>query len=372
MNIKIITRHGPSNYGSLLQSIATLKILKDLGHNPQIVDYQREEERGLKMVLAQLKRKERYKNPFKKVVYVIVRYPIEKYAQCRFDKMRESYLNMTDRYRTIDEMSDLDADVFMTGSDQVWGEMVDGSCDLAYFLQFITSDKVRKVAYAASFGQQSFNEDRRSLYKAALKSYYKISVREDSAKRFIESCGIVDCVEQVLDPTLLLNGDEWIKMLPVSKLQKQIVNTNYVLVYQIHNDSTLSEYAIKLARYVCMPLYRVNPYAHQIFRGGKFYNCPDVSDFLTLIRNASFIVTDSFHGTCFSIIFNKQFMEVLPNNTTQTRNQSLLTLTGLTSRIVSTPSDVILANKKIDYEKVNDVLSSERERSINVMRWLLV
>ena len=146
---------------------------------------------------------------------------------------------------------------------------------------------------------------------------------------------------------------------------------NYILVYQIHNDPKLSDYAKRLAKHSGMELVRVNPMLHQILRGGKFICCPDLSEFLSLIANASCIVTDSFHGTCFSINFGKQFIEILPNNATGTRNQSILELTGLSDRILHDTDDYSLLGKVIDYGKVYEVLVAERRKSLEVIRSMI-
>lgn len=171
-----------------------------------------------------------------------------------------------------------------------------------------------------------------------------------------------ELLEQVLDPTLLLNSQEW------SSLIKKNRTGKYVLVYQIHNDKKLNLYAKKLAKHLNIPLLRVNPQLHQIVRGGKFHWCPDVSDFLSLVKNATVIVTDSFHGTCFSINFNKQFVEILPNTSTGSRNQSILRLTGLQNRILKNENDFDIALKKIDYAKVNMIVEKERSHSLDVMK----
>lgn len=117
-----------------------------------------------------------------------------------------------------------------------------------------------------------------------------------------------------------------------------------------------------------MELVRVNPMLLQIMRGGKFVCCPNLSEFLSLMVNASCIVTDSFHGTCFSINFGKQFIEILPNNATDTRNQSFLELIGLSDRRLRDFDDYSLLDKIIDYGKVYEVLVVERRKSLEVMK----
>ena len=101
MKIKVITRHAPSNYGSLLQSIATIKVMEGMGHDCEIIDYQRPDERGLAGVITQLSQKEGYGNPIKQLVYIALRYPIEKYAQMKFESMRKKYPSYASAGRKI-------------------------------------------------------------------------------------------------------------------------------------------------------------------------------------------------------------------------------------------------------------------------------
>ena len=370
MNIKVITRHAPSNYGSLLQSIATVKVIEGLGCQCEIIDYQRPDEIGLSEVLTQLRRKNGYRNPLKKLAYIAVRYPIEKFAQVRFDKMRKKYLKMTSRCSSHADLKKLSADAFMTGSDQVWGPMMNGVYDSAYFLQFARTGS-RKLAYAASFGKTKFDEVTIADYKRMLADYDKIAVREKSAAKLLKEWGLNNCIGQVLDPTLLLTKDEWKNLLVSETDNKKYAGKKYILVYQIHNDPKLSDYANRIAKHTGMQLLRVNPYYHQKLRGGKFFCCPDLGEFLSLIEHATCIITDSFHGTCFSINFGKQFIEILPNNATGTRNQSILELTGLSNRILHDFNDFSLMEKVIDYRKVHEVLGNERSKSIGVIKTLL-
>lgn len=370
MTVKVITRHAPSNYGSLLQSIATQTVLEHLGYECKMIDYQRKDERGIRMVLNQVSRKKDFSSPLKKLFYIIIRYPVEKYAQCRFDRMRNRYLKMTKRCTTPEDLSQLKADAFMTGSDQVWGPVITGMYDAAYFLQFATGG-AKRLSYAASFGKTNFDAATTRIYQQMLASYDKITVREDSAVQMLESWGAKNCYGQVLDPTLLLSADEWIDLLVYEEMQIKYASQKYILVYQIHNDRQLSSYALRLAAHTGLKLLRVNPFMHQVHRGGKFVLCPDVTEFLSLIKNATYIVTDSFHGTCFSLTFEKQFIEVLPNNTTGTRNQSILALTGLSNRIVYDFDDFSIINRMINYQPVREILAKERGRSVKMLKCLL-
>lgn len=363
MNIKVITRHNPSNYGSLLQSIATLHVLEELGHNAQIIDYQRKDERGIKATIAQVNQKAGYShNVIKKILYILIRYPMETITRLRFDSMRKRYLNLTQRFCQSEQLTSLAADTYMTGSDQVWGPLYNGKYDTAYFLSFVKYG--RKLAYASSFGKAEFCQDVIKEYKQLLSTYDAIAVREDSAVKLLSEWNIA-CKGQVLDPTLMLNGRQWAKMIQKEKYGK------YVLVYQIHNDTNLNKYAVRFAQNVGLPLIRVSPHLHQMNRGGKFVWCPDVLEFLAYIKGCTYLITDSFHGTCFAINFNRQFIELLPNTSTGSRNQSILRVTGLENRILKTLDDFSIADDIINYDKVNDILEKERVASMHILENML-
>lgn len=359
MDIKVITRHAPSNYGSLLQAIATQTLLGRLELKCEIIDYVRDDERGLKGILTALNGKKEWSgNPLKRIAYVAMRYPEEKIAEVKFGRMRHRYLKMTPRCRTHEGLSQLYADIFMTGSDQVWGPTMNGRYDGAYFLSFV-KDKP-KIAYAASFGRTEFTSDVVRDYKRLLSRYSAISVREDTAVRLLASWGM-DCAGQVLDPTLMLTADDW------NEYVGRAIRGKYVLVYQIHNDGNLGAYAKGFAKAVGLPLIRISPYLHQTLREGRLKWLPNVGEFLSYIKNCEYFITDSFHGTAFALTFNRQFIEILPNNKTGSRNQSILRLAGLTDRIVSDYDDYSFGGRLIDYGRVNALLEFERQKSWDIL-----
>lgn len=364
MKIKVITRHAPSNYGSLLQAMATIQVIESLGHQCEIIDYRKKNEIGIKGILTTLQNKPSWeKNPIKKYLYIALRYPEEKIAAILFEKMRSKYLKMTSRCYRINDLKTLTADIFMTGSDQVWAPLLDGNYDKAYFLNF-ASPNSRKVAYAASFGKTQFSEKVIKDYKHLLSQYNAITVRESHAVKLLQDWNI-ECEGQVLDPTLLLDAQQW------SKYITKEIKSKYVLIYEIHNNPLLDDYAKRFSKHMGLQLIRVSPSLHQITRGGKMIFCPSLGTFLSYIKNAQYIITDSFHGTAFAINFNKEFIEILPNNKTGSRNQSLLQLTGLEDRIIVDYNDYSLADKRINYAKVNEIMKKERQCSMHILSLLL-
>ena len=365
MKVAIITRHEICNYGSFLKTYALQSEINKLGYEAVIIDYIREDEEYHKRINVALKKSPKWnKNVVTRLVYKMSRYPETVLMEKKFASFRKNLLNMTKLYTSLKELTEdkPEADIYCTGSDQVWGPISLDSYDPAYFLDF-TDKNDKKIAYAASFGKKQFDEASMKYYKEALNKYDIISVRENSAVSIIKDMGI-DNVEQVLDPTLLLNADEW------SKLIEKEVTGKYVLVYQIHANPEMDKYAEEFAKRVGLPILRVSFYLHQATRSGKLVYLPDMGTFLSYIKNATYMITDSFHGTAFAINFNTQFVNVV-HDETATRNQSLLQLTGLIDRIITDKSDFSIIDKKIDFEPVNAIIEENRKISIEKLKSFL-
>lgn len=364
MKVSVITRHAITNYGSLLQAFATQTAIEELGYECEIVDYVRDDESFRNHEKTLLKNKTNWNNnPFKRVVYLLLRQPGSILAGEKFDKQRKLYLNMSKLYSTRESIkADCPkADVYMTGSDQVWGPTEDGSYDDNYCLSYAKGKK--KISYAASFGRTEMTPEIVELFKKQLKDYKHIAVREDSAVKLLSDMGIE--AKQVLDPTLLFAKDFW------DKYVKPVRKGKYILVYQLHNDKKLGEYAKKVAAEKGLPIVRISASFHHIFRPGKFVWCPTIAEFLGYVKNAELMITDSFHGTAFAINFNTQFVEVLPNTKTGTRNLSILNLTGLSDRIYSEENKDV-ANTMADFSYANTVLAEKRKESKEILNKMIV
>lgn len=362
MKIAVITRHAILNYGSLLQAFATQITVEKLGYECEIIDYIRPDESYKNYEKTLLTQKiEWNKNPLKRFVYLLLRQPESYSAGKKFELEQKKYLKLSKLYKSQEELIDnkLDVDIYMTGSDQVWGPTGNGLYDSSYCLSFVPNSK-KKIAYAASFGHTDMTEELRAYYKKWLKRYSHVTVREDSAINFLNEIGIVG--QQVIDPTLLLTKEDWEKYIG-KKIEKK-----YILIYQLHNDKKLGRYAKKIAKEKGLPLLRVSVSLHQITRPGKFVWCPSIENFLSYIKNAEYMITDSFHGTAFAINFNIPFTEVLPNNNTGTRNMSILRLTGLSNRILKDENDLSLVNEEIDFNYVNQIIEKQRLDSINILK----
>lgn len=363
MKIDLITLHNVKNYGSALQTYATQEIFKNLEHEVEVINYYRKDLIEKDLVKNRLNSSKIFSKNFitKLVGKMFLTSSVRK--QCKvFNDFLNSKVKLTKPYYSYDDLKNdvPEADIYCTGSDQVWNSDWNNGIEKAFFLEFV--DNKPKISYASSFGKEKLDIDEIEITKNMLKKYKSISVRENSAVKIIKDLGIEN-VEHVLDPTLLLNKNEW------GKLVVDIKHKNkYILVYQLNTyNPEFDRYVKKLSKIKKLPLIRISNNGYQVLKYGKFVNCPTVQEFVSYFYNAEYIVTDSFHGTGFSINFNKKFVSIFPKKFS-TRLQSILDLTGLSNRKVQDFDNFSIIDENINYKKVNSILDNERNKSINYLK----
>lgn len=360
MKVDVITRHAVANYGSILQALATQQLIEELGYECELIDYIRTDENYYNRERTLLARKENWKsNYLKREIYLILRVPESIIAGKYFERTRKKLLKLTKKYTSINDLiGDCPkADIYITGSDQVWGKTENEEYDSAYCLSFTNG---KKMSYAASFGNVINDKRTNEFFSEYLSSYSSILVREDTAVKYLQGLGLN--AMQVLDPTLIFGCEYW------NQYIETINDKGYILIYQLHNDSKLDEIAKKIAIVEHKRLIRISATLHQILRNGRFKYLPTIGEFLGYINNADLMVTDSFHGTAFAINFQTQFIEILPNSNTEERNKSILRCFGLSERIVSSYEEYSKLNNPIDYKRVNKVLEEQRAFSIDLLK----
>lgn len=362
MKINIITRHAIANYGSLLQSYATQQIIEEMGFQSEIINYIPLEEKGIHIAKSLCKNSSFWnKNKITRIIYQIIQTPNYKYSYDKFENFRKEILTQTKiEYNSIEDLvkNVPEADIYCTGGDQVWGNMPIAKKEQdAYFLEFAPEDK-KCISYASSFGTETLNQKQLNELSSKLQKYSKILVREHTAVDIIKKCKI-DNVECVLDPTLLLDKNKWQKLIYDSNIK---VKGKYILVYQLHKNKQFDKYVKKLAKKTKLKLIRVSPAMQSLVRPGKLIFMPKPKEFLKYIKNAKYIVTDSFHGTVFSILFEKEFIDILPKTTSE-RIKNILKVLKIEDRILTDFEDFETINKEINYNLVNELLKKEKEKS---------
>lgn len=365
--VGIITQHRVVNYGSMLQTYALQEKIEELGYKCEVIDYYPERFTPVGM-LKRIKTKGK-KLEKSLVLRTIARMVIIPSYFIRFNMFFEflkKRINLSKKtFHTLEELQsyDFEYDIFCTGSDQVWNYGWNEKIEYPYFLSFVP-DKSPKISYAASFGKGTLLDCEIDETQRLLSRYNHISVRELSGVDIINKLGIKGATN-VLDPTLLLTGDEWRRI-----ASGKYKNDKYILIYNLNRNKKIDNYAKALSKKTGLKVRYISYQIHEFYKNGKMFCNSKVEDFLSLIDNAQYIITDSFHATAFSLNFNKEFVIVYPGKYS-TRLQSILEILSLTNRVAKDENDMSVIDNRIDYGVVNAILNEERSRSIEWLRTAL-
>ncbi len=367
MRIGIITLHRAENYGSVLQAYALQKKLEDIGGEAVTLDYHPERYTN-KGKLRRLKDKSsRFNNPFLLLAAQVLIYPSYMRKNRVFENFISKYLKLSKQsFSSNEEAKNLDfgMDAYCTGSDQVWNSHWNEGVERALFLDFAPTGKML-FSYAASIGLDNLPQEEIEVTKSLLKKYEFISLREDTGVEIVKGLGREDAI-QVLDPTLLLNKNEWDKALGIGKDKPNY--QHYVVTYNLHHDKTIDNYAMAMSKKYGLKVYNISYNWHDMVRKGHLAWCPSVEDFVSLIKHADYVIADSFHATAFSIIYEKKFVSIIPE-IASARLSSLLRISGLENRLMNSgSSDLSVLEHEIDYRLVNENINRERVKSMNFLQ----
>lgn len=361
MKVAVITLHHVRNYGSLLQTYATQEILKKLNCEVEIIDFI---PKGLTLSCG-IKTIKASGNLIKDIIRKLgasLVFSIEQADTVRFLNKNISLTKQT--YHNFDELlaSPPLADAYISGSDQIWNtQNANLPTDiLAYYLEFAPEGK-KRIAYASSIGKTEFSDDEAENVKSHLEKYCAIGVREKQAVELLKTIGI-EASKHVLDPTLLLTPNEW-----KSFLGKQNKEKPYIFVYNLNRNPHIKSFASLLSREKNLPIIN---FAHTLdfIPSAKNRLINSAYDFLYYLSNAEYVITDSFHGTAFSINFGKQFLTFSAPKF-NSRIQSILELFSLESRLSAAAcNDITIIDKPLDKEGIERALSHERKTSLDFLK----
>lgn len=362
MKISIITIHYIHNYGSVLQTYATQYLFEKAGYDVQIVDYVRPNCRQENILAGQCMQDQRSGGVRSYPVIRHIMYYKRKYYLKRCDSVFHAfiakYIHLSQPYNTMESlMQDPPiADVYCTGSDQMWNSIWNDGILKEHFLVYAPAGK-KRIAFSTSFGRTELDKSELEITRSFIQKYDAISVREKSALDLLEQMGYRNGVH-ILDPTLIMTANDWASQLSI--IPK--INYRYVLTYGLNDNQELGTFARKIAKDNGLRLINIGLSWRAYFNPGKTIQLPSVATFLSLIKHADYIVTDSFHGTAFSLNFNRQFFVFYPGRFS-TRLQSILSLTHQEHRAVSDCTADWKKIKPIDYTEVNTILARERQKA---------
>lgn len=369
MKIKTLTTYNVYNYGASLQAYALQYFLSNLGHDVEIINYQP----------YYLTRKYDYKwvNPESKLnKFILTRivYRIMKYLQRQttlgrkkaFDIFNHQILKETSvKYTSYKSLYDNppQADLYIVGSDQIWNVFYEAGRDPAFFLEFVKQGY--KASYAASFSYLEIDTENKIRIKKALETFSAVSVREYQGLNILKSMGIEG--NWVLDPVFLLSEEQWKKL-----MVNDIPQENYLLIYDFEGDKELKEFAKEYAQKHKLKIYAIVD-TYPLLYVDKNYTKAGPREFITLIYHCKAFISNSFHGTAFSIIFNKPvFVFNRHRHKVNSRMESLMTLFDLKTCILNTKKDWTNAyNYHFDFTKINKIKQRELIKSVNYLDNLL-
>lgn len=348
MKVGILTFHCAHNYGAVLQCYALQETLKGMGHEVEVIDYRPE------FLLSPYEvwniRRYGSDNSFLKRLMLecltLSRWIVRHKA---FDLFIQTRLCLT-KEKTIPSSFD----AYIIGSDQVWNPRITKGFHLPYFGYFEFQKGSKKyIAYAASMEASSLSQEAKDFYAKALDNFDAISVREKSLADLLQPL-TPKKVETVLDPTLLANTGIW-----ESIVKRPLLNGKYVLVYQVGRDKNTQRIAHHIANQIEAKVIEITSLVNWRYKK-NVYQCCSLEEFLGWIKYACCVVTTSFHGTAFSVIFKRPFY-CLKLGRGDTRVASLLQELGLADRMIEKTSSPDL--QAVDYQMATANLSDLQKKS---------
>ncbi len=350
--IGILTLPIKTNYGGILQAFAMQYFLRKLGYDAWFV-------------------KRRWNSETQGIPHRVIKFVYHHLIIRKFNKFINKYIvpqtNVIDSREKVIDLMNNGYDGFVVGSDQVWRIRNVRGADYNYFLDFTMGYDVRRVAYAASFGVDYWDDDKDpemsiSKIKPLINQFDAVSTREDSGVKLCKKLFGINA-RHMVDPTLLLNPTDYIKTFGL-----HVQSRNYIAVYILD----MTEEKRKIVRHVAdvlhLPVRNINQsecgLLNRLPSILKEYGKPSVESWLKGIAEASFVITDSFHGTAFSINFEKQFLSVGNIERGLTRFTSLLDTFGIKERLVLTYEDVLRFNiitTPIEYAQIASIRKNRED-----------
>jgi polysaccharide pyruvyl transferase WcaK-like protein len=314
--IGIITFHRSHNYGAALQAYALLTTLRDMGHNAEIIDYWPESRAG-EYAVFKMPNRRTIKSLIKSVILIFFRWK----ANSKFNRFMKRHLNIQGNSFHLGINTPGDYDMIVCGSDQIWRYNFRGlyGFDDFYFAKYPLNKKVLKVSYAPSMGDEDIEKDAKKSLSKLLENFDSISVREDSLLDLVASLTTKPVVK-VLDPVFLLTAPEWRKMIKSKPPKKK-----YLLFYQLLQNADARNLAKKIAEERGLEIIQINGMNRNAnpFGLGTMKLSAGPLDFISLVAHADYVVSTSYHGVAFAIIFQRPFAALGFKNKSS-RTKSLL------------------------------------------------
>lgn len=361
--VGLITIYHVPNFGSVLQTYATQEVLRKLGYDCVVLQYEYPNE----WHYAQ----RRVRPSLKSRIGLLLGLKSAHRKANKLEKFRRKFFNFSRPYANLDAMKTEDwsgYNAVAVGSDQVWNARFT-LADSAFMLSFVP-DNVKKISIASSFASKSLPVDVRNKYRKYLSRFDALSVREQNGVGIVRNeLGINTNLTVVLDPTLLLSREEWLSLIPRSKFVKK---RKYILLYMLTYAFEPRPYIFDVLKYMsekydydilALEGYTPAEQANGVVMQDKTDS--SIPEFIDLFANADMVVTSSFHGTAFAVNFGIPLISIIPNDKGDDRQSSLLRQVGLEKSIVPIGTDLSTIMPECNKECIEKGLSAIRNKCLD-------
>lgn len=383
--IGIITISRTNNYGAELQAYSTQKKLRLIGYEAELIDYvyykhKRHIESPASRPDINFQKSDRVKHFF---LYRMVSPVVEDFGSLfikkislrkkNFHNFHKQNTKFSNEYRKYEDLkkAQLEYDVIVAGSDQIWNPSA-GTSLAPYFLDFVPKS-TKKISFASSFGVSKIEEEYYQLYKKYIDNLDAIAVREDDGVDLVKEIAGREA-KRVLDPTLLMSKEEWMEVIVGNSCVAHLKANPYIIIYMLHESETLINIANylkeKLGLKVIMLTKRA--YSNKSYSGIEIIEYAGPAEYIELFMSASFVLTNSFHGTAFATNFNVPFFAILnPERKNNSRMINFLKMTRLEDRIVwEDIKEMSLLDKyfECNFIEANKILDAEKKSSVAFLK----
>lgn len=353
-SVGILTFINTLNYGAEFQAYALLTVVLNQKLDCEIIYYEcpavAKRERATLPSLSDLRTPKHY-------VGMLLKYPEMQKRRLGFEKFQRRFLCFgKPLYSSHEILSSYEK--IIVGSDQVWSSYVTGG-DRTYFLPDSSNFDNTVISYSASFGDSSVSSQYLNEIAGDLKNFDHISVREAGSIKLLEAIGVTDAIVTI-DPTLLLSRQEWLR---VSDITTKLPD-RFIFLYLVSERDKCIEFARKVSSQLDAKILYIDVSGCKPVSGAINVGDASPSKFLTLISQAEMVITSSFHGLCFSIIFQKNFRYSIDCDPLQSRLASLASVLGLSAFSIENDDIKNIPN----YKAVDSKLEKLKRKALNYLR----
>lgn len=361
MKICTATYHHEHNYGAMLQAYALQQCLLSIGYENEIIDYVEHTPKLFKNVRISFR-----KQNLSAILYnikVLLRYKKFKLGFSRFEEFYQHKMKKTKAYYQYKDLKDIgcECDLLLAGSDQLWN--FKNRLGINEFFTFSFNDTAKKATYAISMGgYHAFSNEIKKKFDESLEKFSCISAREADVITYLNEAHIDVKTKIHIDPVFLLDKQHWSKLADECKAAYNF--GEYIVCYELIPNPVMNIILEKLKSKFGYKVVIVAPNAYSKLSGDYIVNDAGPMELLKIIRDAKYVVSTSFHGIAFSIIFNKPFYAVLSNHAPG-RIKNLLQIFGFENKGISDLEDEL--DSDYDYSKVDMLIKQQQKESIKYL-----